>query len=83
LVPTTRNIGSEHLYKRVTTDDDGRYVVSDVAPGEYELYAWERIEAGAEYSAEFLRGHEGRAIVIRPNAAATVSLTAVRTDALR
>jgi 5-hydroxyisourate hydrolase-like protein (transthyretin family) len=42
-------------FKTITTDQNGSFSLEGVAPGEYEAYAWEDVEAGAYLDPDFLK----------------------------
>jgi hypothetical protein len=46
------------LYKTAKTDGSGRFSLPNIAPGDYKLFAWERVEAYAYMDAEFLAPFE-------------------------
>ena len=46
------------LYKRTTVDSEGRFTISGIAPGEYRVFAWERIETNSYYDPEVMRRYE-------------------------
>jgi carboxypeptidase family protein len=46
------------LYKSVATDSSGRFQIQTVPPGDYKLFAWEYVVAGAWEDAEFLQNYE-------------------------
>ncbi|MGH9776894.1 MAG: MSCRAMM family protein [Candidatus Acidiferrales bacterium] len=63
LVPEERRRERRELFKTATTDQYGRFALRGIAPGTYQLYAWEEIEPGAHQDSEFLKpyaklGHE-------------------------
>lgn len=43
------------------TDQNGKFVITGVPPGEYKIYAWEEIEDGAYEDPDFLKLHESEA----------------------
>ncbi|HET9130634.1 MAG TPA: carboxypeptidase-like regulatory domain-containing protein, partial [Terriglobia bacterium] len=47
LVPESSRRQRGDLYKNASADDMGRYHLSGIAPGNYKVFAWERIEEGA------------------------------------
>ena len=53
------------LYKYVSTDDEGRCVLTGLAPGDYKLFAFERVEEGAWQDAEFIKLFEDRGTAVR------------------
>jgi len=52
------------LYKFVSTDDAGRFQLKGLAPGEYKLFGFERVEEGAWQDPEFIKlfDHLGAAL---------------------
>src|SRR5262249_24474886 len=55
LVPEPRHREQAPLYRTTTTDQYGHFSLRGIVPGDYKLLAWEDIEAGAYYDADFLR----------------------------
>jgi protocatechuate 3,4-dioxygenase beta subunit len=65
LVPEApRRLRSE-LYRSTTSDAAGRVRLDNVVPGNYKLFAWEVVEAGAWQDPDFLRIYEERGKVVR------------------
>jgi hypothetical protein len=60
LVPAASRRSNPALYKNVTTDDRGHFVIRGVAPGAYTIYAWESVLPGAFQNAEFLEKYQSR-----------------------
>ena len=60
LVPDPSHRNQTELYKNTTTDQDGRFVLRGVTPGEYRLFAWDKVEGAAYQNADFLQPFEGR-----------------------
>jgi 5-hydroxyisourate hydrolase-like protein (transthyretin family) len=56
LVPDNR--GRTDLYKATTTDQDGRFVIRGVTPGDYKLFAWEALENYGYFDPDLLRRSE-------------------------
>jgi hypothetical protein len=65
LVPEPRHRGQARLYHTTTTDQYGHFTLRAIAPGDYRLFAWEDIEAGAYQDADFLRPYEERGETLR------------------
>ena len=61
------------LFKSATTDALGRFELRGVAPGDYELFAWDHMEPGAWMDPEVLRMEEGRGRRIRAAAGARIT----------
>ncbi len=64
-VPDGANLGRADLYKRTSTDRQGRFAMTGLAPGDYTFYAWDDIERGAWESPEFMKAFEGRGRFVR------------------
>ena len=64
-VPQGSNRGRPDLYRRAATDQQGRFVMRGLAPGDYTFYAWDDVERGAWESPEFMRAFEGRGRFVR------------------
>ena len=65
LVPESPHRGQARLYKTTTPDQYGHFTLRGIAPGDYKLFAWEDIEAGAYQDADFLRPYEERGETLR------------------
>ena len=76
LAPTGRHQDNLSLYRRLVTDQDGKFEFKGLPPGEYALYAWEAIDPGADEAMDFLRRFERQAekFELRENGHSTVSL---------
>jgi hypothetical protein len=64
-VPDGGSRGRADLYRRITTDASGHFVLRGLAPGDYSFYAWDDLERGAWENVEFLRAFEGRGQFVR------------------
>jgi hypothetical protein len=67
LVPNSPRRARGDLYKYVSTDDSGRYQFNGLAPGEYKVFAWERVEEGAWQDPQYLRLFENQGVPVRIN----------------
>lgn len=74
LVPNAPRRQRGDLYKYVSTDDAGRFQLSGIAPGDYRVLAWERVEEGAWQDPQFLRlfENEGAPVHIEEGSRVTV-----------
>jgi hypothetical protein len=64
LVPAAR-LRRPDLYKSMLTDAEGRFDFQGVTPGEYLLFAWNDVVAGAWMNAEFIRRYESSGRPVR------------------
>ena len=64
------------LFLTAVTDQDGRFILSSIAPGDYSLYAWEAIEDYRWFDADFLKGDEpfGQSIQLSESSRQSVTL---------
>ena len=61
LVPPLSRRQNISLFKSATTGSTGNFVIGNVAPGEYKLFAWEGpIPNGAWLNAEFIAQYDAR-----------------------
>jgi hypothetical protein len=65
LVPEGDRSKVERLYESTSTDQDGRFAIRGIAPGDYTLFAWESVERGAYQDPEFLRPYRERGKPVR------------------
>jgi protocatechuate 3,4-dioxygenase beta subunit len=56
LVPKT--VERSDLYRRLTTDADGRFHLRTIVPGDYRVYAWDDVPPYAWMDPDFMRGLE-------------------------
>jgi hypothetical protein len=60
LAPDANRRGLTRLYSAALSDQQGRFTLGSIPPGDYELFAWEKAEEGAYVDPDFLRRYEGR-----------------------
>jgi protocatechuate 3,4-dioxygenase beta subunit len=65
LAPEFTRRGQTALFKSATADQEGRYSLRGIAPGQYKLFAWEDIEPGAFQDPAFLSQHESHGQSVR------------------
>ena len=68
------------LYRTAVSDAMGHFNISGIAPGEYKLFAWDRITTGSYFNARFLDPYESRGKVINvvPLAAVPSTVTVIQ-----
>jgi hypothetical protein len=52
-------------YKSAITDESGRYQFKGIPPGDYRLIAWEDVDSGAWFNAQFLAAYERYAMPLK------------------
>jgi len=53
------------LYQTATSNQDGRFSIRGITPGEYRLFAWEEIEPFSYFDPEVLMQYEARGKLVR------------------
>ena len=66
------------LYRRVYPNADGSFLIGDLTPGNYKLFAWERIPEGAEKSDLFMENYWDSGMAITVAAGRITSAGSVR-----
>lgn len=66
-------------FKTVTTDQYGNYSLNGIRPGDYLLFAWEKIERGEERDPDFISQFkdQGQEVRVGPGAALNFQLNAI------
>jgi protocatechuate 3,4-dioxygenase beta subunit len=65
LVPEAARRRRTDLYETASTDARGRFEMQGLTPGDYRIFAWEDVEAGAWFDPEFMRAYENRGSRVR------------------
>jgi hypothetical protein len=60
LVPDSERRSQPRYYRQTFSDRQGRFVVQNIIPGEYEVFAWQEIERGSYLDPDFLGQFEDR-----------------------
>jgi hypothetical protein len=60
LVPELPRRQNAALYKTSRSDEQGRVLLTNLAPGQYKLFAWDNVPLGAWMNAEFMEKVEAR-----------------------
>lgn len=60
LVPEPKLRDQDWAYKTTTSDQNGRFSLKNLDPGEYKLFAWEDVEYGEYMDPDFLKPVEDR-----------------------
>jgi hypothetical protein len=64
-VPETRFRGNLDRYRKILSDQGGRFTMRALPPGDYTLYAWESIDGDAYYNSDFLKQYEGQGTILQ------------------
>jgi hypothetical protein len=78
LVPNEGRARAE-LFKTTATDANGPFTISDVAPLDYKLFAWENIEPFSYFDPKFLKRFEqyGRPVHVPESSRQTVDVQVI------
>ena len=79
LIASGNHLGRSDLSRYAFTDEQGKFHVPDVPPGEYQAFAWSDAPFGAPQDPDFRKPFEKRAVSVKldPNGHATIDLTAI------
>ena len=67
---------SSHYY-RASTDQNGRFTIRGLQPGNYTLYSWESLEGEDYLDREFLKRFEGTSVKLEKSGHATANLKVI------
>ncbi|MGB8519882.1 MAG: carboxypeptidase-like regulatory domain-containing protein, partial [Candidatus Tumulicola sp.] len=81
LLPNPPLRGMHRLYKQALTDQNGRFDLRGIAPGDYAVFSWDEVEEGAWEDPEFIKPFEdkGEKITVQDGDAKTMSLLSIKT----
>ena len=74
LIPEARRLENRALYAVTNADASGRFSFRGVAPGDYQVLAWETTPPNAYQSVSFLKKYEGRGRTVRVPQSGTVNV---------
>ena len=73
LIPTADRNRVE-LYGTATTDEDGRFTISAVSPGEYRLFAWKTLEKYSYFDPQLIQSSMPLSQLVRVGESETVDV---------
>jgi hypothetical protein len=84
LIPDAAHRSLSWMHKTANTDQNGRFVIQGVRPGEYKIYAWEEVEQDAYQDPDFMKLHEsaGETVSVKEGAHETVQLKVIPAEAV-
>jgi len=76
LIPYGIHLGRQDFSRAALTDDEGHFQLRGTSPGEYKLFAWDKLEPGAQEDPGFRKRFEKQALAVKlePNAHRSVKL---------
>ncbi|HUA21092.1 MAG TPA: carboxypeptidase-like regulatory domain-containing protein [Bryobacteraceae bacterium] len=79
LIAYGAHLGRNDLNRFAFTDEKGEFKVKNVAPGDYQVFAWENVPVGAPQDPEFRKRFEKQAVplTMQSNGHEKVSVTAI------
>ena len=82
LVPDGKRRDETRFYKQASTDQQGRFSIKGITPGEYKLFTLEDVEYGAYEDPEFLKPIESKGVpvTIREGSRETLKLKVIATE---
>jgi len=81
-IPDAPHRDSERRYRSELTDQNGRFLLRGIAPGEYRIFSWDSIDDFDWYDAEQVKPYEskGARISVEEGDRKTVQLTVIETE---
>jgi hypothetical protein len=80
LVPQEKERKEQQIYyKQASSDQNGSFTFKDVVPGEYKVFAWEDVEAGAYMDPDYMKpiDSKGEPLTLGENDKKTLQLTMI------
>jgi hypothetical protein len=75
LIPPAERRGNPDLFRTGTTDASGSFTIGGVVPGDYQVLAWQKVEAGAFQDLEYVRRFDAQSVKIAVVRGTTNDLT--------
>ncbi len=86
LIPDPPRRNMKELFESVTTDQNGKFSITGIPPGEYKIFSWDSVEEADWYNAdwhdpEWLKPYEtkGESVHLEEGDKKSVSLTVIET----
>ena len=86
LIPDPPHRGIHEKYRSATTDQNGKFTLNGIAPGDYKLFSWDSVEQSGWYEAdwsdpEWLKPYEtkGESIHLEEGDRKSMNLTVIET----
>ena len=81
-IPDVSHRDNERRHRSELTDQNGRFLLRGIAPGEYKIFSWDSIDDFDWYDAEQVKPYEskGARISVEEGDRKTVQLTVIETE---
>jgi 5-hydroxyisourate hydrolase-like protein (transthyretin family) len=78
LIPEPKFRDQMERFQDVATDQYGRFLLKDIPPGQYQVFAWDDVEEGSWFDPDFLKKYEkaGEAVTVKAKQTENVKITA-------
>jgi hypothetical protein len=85
LVPEGDLFGIQDVSRFAFSNEKGEFKIANVPPGDYKIFAWEEVQAGAPLDPEFRKPFEKRGVALKipPNGHASADLTVISAAEMR
>jgi len=60
LLPDSPLRNRDELYKTTSTDQNGRFTIANIAPGDYKVFSWEALPQSGYYDPEVMKKYESQ-----------------------
>jgi hypothetical protein len=82
LVPSGERRANMQLYRATQSDANGKFTMSGIVPGQYELFAWQDIVPGAYQNEDYMRRYEGRgtSVLVMRSSTATAEVRRIPSE---
>ena len=77
LIPPVSSRGNRARYQTAISDATGHFLIRNVIPGEYQIFAWPDIPDGAYFNARFLSRYEDRARTVQVGRTSTTTVDVI------
>ena len=77
LIPDQSNVLRPDLYHLVAADSSGKFVIQNIAPGKYSLYAWKTLKDADYFDTDIMRRYAGKGKALEIGSKAQLSVDLV------
>jgi hypothetical protein len=78
-IPDGDHAKTQDFNRSIFSDQKGQFKITDLPPGQYQIFAWENVPDGAPQDPEFRKpfGNQAVAVTIPPSARLNLNITAI------